>query len=166
MKRIQLPLEKAPTREELEKRVKAGEAPKASSQARRLARRAKRFLERLDEGEELPSAVDYPIAIWAFHSDLAMVFLGGEVVVDYALRLKRECDESRLWITAYTNRVEGYIVSKRLLAEGGYETESYPTPLAESCEDQIVQTVRTLLPETFRKPRRPVSSSSAQYRSK
>lgn len=30
-----------------------------------------------------------------------MVFLPGEVVVDYALRLKRELDRNRLWVNAY-----------------------------------------------------------------
>ncbi len=50
-----------------------------------------------------------------------MVFLSDEVVVDYALRMKREMDGSRLWINAYTNDVSSYIASKRVLKEGGYE---------------------------------------------
>jgi hypothetical protein len=152
MTRIELALGKPPTREELEQRVKAAEAPKASSQARRLGRRAKRFLERLEAGEEIPKAVDYPLATWVFDDDLAMVFLAGEVVVDYAVRLKRELDATRLWINAYSNEVAGYIVSKRLLAEGGYETESYPTPLEPETEDQLVSAVRGLLPEGFHEP--------------
>ena len=52
-----------------------------------------------------------------------MVFLGGEVVADYALRLKRELGASRLWVNAYANHVPCYIPSTRVLAEGGYEAE-------------------------------------------
>jgi hypothetical protein len=152
MTRIRLPLQEPPAREELERRVKAAEAPKASSQDRRLGRRAKRFLERLDGDEEIPKAIDYPLAAWAFDDDLAMVFLAGEVVVDYSLRLKRELDGSRLWINAYSHEVPGYIVTKRLLAEGGYETESYPSPLAPETEDILVSAVRKLVPKTFHSP--------------
>ena len=47
--------------------------------------------------------------------------LPGEVVVDYAVRLKREFDASRLWITAYANDTPCYIPSERVLKEGGYE---------------------------------------------
>jgi hypothetical protein len=91
-----------------------------------------------------------------------MVFLAGEVVVDYALRLKREFAGSRLWINAYTNEVPGYIVSKRILAEGGYEAESFPTPFAPECEDQLVDTVGSLLPESFRSPEETTGSASTE----
>ena len=45
----------------------------------------------------------------------------GEVVVDYVLRLKKEFDAGRLWVTAYANDVPCYIPSERILREGGYE---------------------------------------------
>ena len=50
-----------------------------------------------------------------------MVFLPGEVVVDYVLRLKKEFDPARLWVTAYANDEPCYIPSERILKEGGYE---------------------------------------------
>src|SRR5262249_18722848 len=50
-----------------------------------------------------------------------MVFLPGEGVADYSLRLKRELDGLRLWINAYANDVPCYIPSERVLKEGGYE---------------------------------------------
>ena len=50
-----------------------------------------------------------------------MVFLPGEVVVDYVLRLKKEFDPGRLWVTAYANDLPCYIPSERILREGGYE---------------------------------------------
>jgi hypothetical protein len=76
----------------------------------------------LDRGEPLSQTVPYPVQTWCFGDALAMVFLGGEVVVDYALRLNRECDARRLWVVAYSNDVPCYIASKRVIgppADGG-----------------------------------------------
>ncbi len=47
---------------------------------------ARTLIERLDRGETLPTAVPYRIQSWCFGDDMAMVFLAGEVVVDYALQ--------------------------------------------------------------------------------
>ena len=122
---------------------------------------ARTLLERLDRGETLPSTVPYPVQTWCFGDDLAMVFLGGEVVVDYALRLKWETDAKRLWVTAYSNDVPCYIASKRVLDEGGYEADmsmvfyGRPGRLAPEAEDLIVRTVHELLPPAFAGPRKP-----------
>ena len=113
-------------------------------------------LNRLDRGEVLPTILPYPIQIWNFADELAVVFLPGEVVVDYSVRLKRECDASRLWVNAYCNDVPCYIPSRRILKEGGYEGEramiyyDRPTRFAPAVEDMIIHTVHELLPETFR----------------
>ena len=98
------------------------------------------------------------LTTWTFGDDLAMVFLSDEVVVDYALRLKRELDGSRLWINAYSNDVSVYIASNRLLNEGGYEvnnslsalvTYGHPERVQPPLEDRIVEQVKSLLPATF-----------------
>ena len=75
--------------------------------------------ERIDRGERLPGTIPYPVQTWCFGDRLAMVFLGGEVVVDYALRLKWETDAGRVWITAYSNDVPCYIASKARARGGG-----------------------------------------------
>jgi hypothetical protein len=125
------------------------------------SRRARRILEEMERGEKLPASRNYPLAVWTFGEDLAMVFLSNEVVVDYALRLKRELDGARLWINAYSNDVSAYIVSKRLLNEGGYEVDNSlsaavtygrPERLQPPMEDRIVNQVRALLPEAFYSP--------------
>ena len=112
-----------------------------------------------DKPKREPSGpLSYAIATWVFGDDLAMVFLEGEVVVDYALRMRRELDTKRLWITAYTNDVSDYIVSKRIITEGGYEaknslsanaTGGEPEKLDPPLEDRILGQVRALLPEGF-----------------
>ena len=120
---------------------------------------ARSMLDRIDRGDRLPQTVSYPVQTWTFGRDLAMVFLGGEVVADYSLRLKRELDGSRLWVNAYSNDVAFYVPSRRMIPEGGYEVDrsmiyyGQPGPLTEDTEDQIVRAVRDLLPADFRRSR-------------
>jgi len=132
---------------------------------------AERLLKRLERGEKPPTTKSYHVATWVFGDDLAMVFLSDEVVVDYALRMKRELDGRRLWITAYTNDVSTYVVSKRLIEEGGYEVRnslsskiSYgkPDQVQPAMEDRIINQVRSLLPDAFRSPSQPAASSDSQ----
>jgi hypothetical protein len=139
-------------------------APPPLDELRRVAEKsypAQRLLKQLERGEKPPVAKSYHVATWAFGSDLAMVFLSDEVVVDYALRMKREFDGRRLWISAYSHDVSTYIVSKRLIQEGGYEVRNslsaavsygHPEQVQPAVEDRIIEHVRTLLPESFRGP--------------
>jgi len=103
----------------------------------------------------------YSVATWTFGDGMAMVFLENEVVVDIGLRLKREFDESRLWVNAYANDVSGYVVSQRLIGEGGYEpqnslsaqvSDGHPERVQPPVDDRIAGAVRELLPVTFRAP--------------
>jgi hypothetical protein len=96
----------------------------------------------------LPAEQPDPIQVWTFGHDLTLVALGGEVVVDYALRLARELPGRRLWIAGYSNDVFGYVPSVRVLREGGYEGGDAmiyygrPGPFTEQVEDLIVAEVR------------------------
>lgn len=120
----------------------------------------------LDRGESLPEAIDYSVQTLTFGDSLAMVFLPGEVVVDYALRLRRELDPARLWITAYANDTPCYIPSERVLKEGGYEGGAamtyynLPAPLAPGLEDKIIDAVTTQLLPRFASPH-PLSDQTA-----
>jgi hypothetical protein len=155
---IELPFDTPPTQEEFAKRLAAGQAPNASSTAKRYGYHAQWMLEHIRRDGRLPATLRYPVTTWAFGNDLAMVFLPGEVVLDYVLRLKREMDGDRLWVTAYANDVPCYIPSRRILDEGGYETDSSmisyarPARFAPAVEDQIVATVKALLPDVFKGP--------------
>lgn len=151
-RRIDLPLDHEVTREELQQRL----VPKARQQ---LTYSVSKYLETLDGGGTLPRAVPYPLQVWSFGDRLAMVFLGGEVVSEYALRLRRELDGSRLWVNAYANGVPSYIASERMFAEGGYEVDGsmeyygWPTRLAKTTEDTIIRTVHDMMPPAFRSAR-------------
>src|SRR5205085_2375179 len=116
---------------------------------------AKKYLARLERGEKIPNTLSYYAQTWNFGEELAMVFLAGEVVVDYALRLKQEFDPARLWVTGYADYVPCYIPSRRILKEGGYEAEDSlwyydrPARISTNAEELIIQTVHELLPKSF-----------------
>ncbi len=146
--RISLPFDHVPTRDELQALIKGKDGAAAYN--------ARTMLDRLDRGETLPDALPYPIQTWAFGDRLCLVFLGGEVVVDYALRLKTELDPSRLMVISYANDVPCYIASERILNEGGYEATGAmfyygrPSRLKPGVEDLIISAVRSMTPATFR----------------
>lgn len=87
----------------------------------------------------------YPVQVVRFGNDLMLIALGNEVVVDYALRLKRELateDGPAVWVAGYSNVYSGYIPSRRVLLEGGYEARS--RPWKPSLEERIVGKVHEL----------------------
>ena len=112
-----------------------------------LSQRAKMFLTLIDAGQPVPSTCPYPVQAWRIGEDLTWVLLGGEVVVDYALRLKRNFGPSTTWVSSYCNDVMAYVPSERVLAEGGYEGDSsmipygLPSKWAPGIEDQIIEAV-------------------------
>jgi hypothetical protein len=88
---------------------------------RSTAARAKLLTEQLAQDGSLRPSYPYPVNAWRLGKKLTWIGLGGEVVVDYALRLKKELGPGPVWVTAYCNDVMAYIPSKRVLDEGGYE---------------------------------------------
>ena len=146
-KTVRLPLANIPPRAEFERRAAATDY---------YGQHATLMLERLDQEGELAKTVPYPMTVWRFGKQLGLVFLAGEVVVDYAVRLKTELDGDRIWINAWANDVPSYIPSRRVLREGGYEADfsqiyyGLPATYAPEIEDQIVAAVRQLLGPNFR----------------
>jgi hypothetical protein len=137
---IDLPFETLPTREQIER--------DRESQDKYVASRAKMLLEKIDAGQPLSKTYPYPIQAWRFGDELQVVWLGGEVVVDYALRLKDELAPRQGWIVGYANDVMGYIPSRRVLQEGGYEGRDamvyygQPTAWSDEVEKLIVDEVK------------------------
>jgi hypothetical protein len=92
----------------------------------------------------------YPIGLWTLGNHIDFIHLGGEVVVDYALRLKTERHRSNTWVAGYANDVMAYIPSLRVLKEGGYEgggSNVYyglPALWHESIEETIITATHTL----------------------
>ena len=97
----------------------------------------------------LPAAQPDPVQVWQFADGLTLVALGGEVVVDYALRLAKEYPQRRMWVAGYSNDVFGYVPSARVRREGGYEGGDAmiyygrPAPFTERVEEIIVAEVQS-----------------------
>lgn len=138
-----LPFAPAPARTELEARL---------SDADVYQRRHARFLlDALARAGRLPAMQPAPVQVWRFGETFTLVALGGEVVADYALRLKRDYPARRIWVAGYSNDVFGYLPSLRVLKEGGYEGGGAmiyygrPGPFAPSVEERIHSEVRSLM---------------------
>jgi hypothetical protein len=146
---LKLPFDRIPTKEEFE--------TLAAGKSAAIAYHARRNLARLERGEKIPTELDYSVQTWGFGSRLCMVFLPGEVVVDYSLRLKREFNGNLLWVNAYSNDVPCYIPSRRVLEEGGYEGGGAmvyydrPTKFAPQVEELIIDAIRDITPAEYRK---------------
>jgi putative membrane-bound dehydrogenase-like protein len=141
---LRLPFDAARTRQEWDERAKKPGA---------VGYHAGVNLARLERGETLPDGIDYSVQTWRFGKELALVFLPGEVVVDYSLRLKQELDPARVAIIAYSNDAPCYIPSERILREGGYEGGDamiyydLPQRFAPGLEQKIVDSVEKQLPD-------------------
>ncbi|MCS7044992.1 MAG: neutral/alkaline non-lysosomal ceramidase N-terminal domain-containing protein [Gemmataceae bacterium] len=149
---LALPYHEVPTRERLV------EATKSSNKYE--VNRARELLRQLETKGSLRGDYPYPIQVWRFGSDeraLIWVMLGGEVVVDYALRLKQELTPGRTWVMGYANDVMAYIPSLRVLKEGGYEGASsmiyygLPSIWGTRIEELIVDHVHQAVQATKRR---------------
>jgi putative membrane-bound dehydrogenase-like protein len=144
---VPVPLAPLPTLEQLEEVAAQGGSPGYNATWQ---------LNRLKRGEALVAELNYPLQTITFGDSLHLVFLAGEVCVDYALRLKRELRRDRVWIHGYSNDFCAYIPSERLLAEGGYGGGgeipyfALPGPLAAGLEDRLISAVIGQTPESFR----------------
>jgi hypothetical protein len=136
---IDLPLGSIPSRDDLIRDTQ--------SKDKYIAARATTLLEDVDAGHPLPATYPYPISVWKLGPDVQWVFLGGEVVVDYAVRLKAELTGPKTWVAGYSHDVMAYIPSRRVLTEGGYEGGGamvyygLPAPWSPEVEERIVAEV-------------------------
>lgn len=113
-------------------------------------RRARLMIEAYDRGEPVRQ-LRYPVQALRFGRDLTFLALGGEVVIDYALRARREFPEGELVVAGYCHDVACYIPSLRVLREGGYEAVDsmiyygQPGPFAENVEELVFAGVRRVM---------------------
>jgi hypothetical protein len=149
LRTVDLPFHQIPTREEFETRLK----DKSDANVYRR-RHAEQMLSQLDRGGKLPDRYPYPVQVWRFGKDMALISLAGEVVVDYSLRLKAQHGWNNTWVSGYCNDVFAYIPSRRVLLEGGYEgadamiVYGQPAPFGSAVEELIVEQVTDLMNET------------------
>ncbi|NLC57843.1 MAG: hypothetical protein GX774_13485 [Armatimonadetes bacterium] len=107
---VPLEFERPATREEVERDAGADGV---------LGRWGQRMRRLLDAGETLPRGVQYGVQAWRLGEQL-WIALGAEAVVDYSLRFKREFGP-QTWVCGYAHDMVGYVPSRRVWDEGGYE---------------------------------------------
>lgn len=135
-----------PSREQLEQ--------ESQSKNKWEKRHAEGLLKELDEEGKIRTTYPAAVQVVRFGGDLILVALSGEVVIDYALRLKSELAGPAVWVAGYSNDVFGYVPSLRVLEEGGYEGggamrySSLPGPFAPSVEELVVEKVHELAKKT------------------
>ncbi len=143
---VDLSFQKPPSREEFASRLNDREPSRV--------RHAQAMLRIYDHDGHLPDHYPYPVQVWQFGTGLKWIILGGEVVVDYSLRFKKEYGWDDTWVAGYSNDVFAYIPSLRVLREGGYEGGGamigygQPGPFTESVEETIAASVAGLMKQT------------------
>ena len=140
---VDLAYDKVVTRQEL---IASCESLKAIHE-----RWAKRMLAKLDSGESFPSSYPYPVQAWRLGDELLLIGMGGEAVVDFSLRFKKEFGPAT-WVCGDANDLVAYIPSRRVWEEGGYEggphLDEYGRPAlrwAGDVEDRVATAVHRLV---------------------
>jgi neutral ceramidase len=108
MEMVTLNLGPAPTQGDLEKLT--------HDSTPYVRRWATNLLADLKSSRPLERTYPYPLQVWQFGGKQLLITLGGEPVVDYPLKFKREFG-AQTWVVGYANDVMCYIPSLRVLNE-------------------------------------------------
>jgi neutral ceramidase len=136
---VDLPLEPAPTLEEIE--AMAREQPRWRQQS------AVQLRALHASGALKTNRYRAPLALWQFGSDLTFVGLPGEPVADYVRATEKTIGPENLWVAGYCNDHFGYLSNARILAEGGYEAQrglGNGRRFAPEVEGVVMQELRAL----------------------
>ncbi|WP_166822351.1 neutral/alkaline non-lysosomal ceramidase N-terminal domain-containing protein [Thalassoroseus pseudoceratinae] len=137
----------------------------AQSSNKYQRRHGERLLAELKENGRIQTEYAFPVQAVQLGDDITLVALPGEAVVDYSLLFKSELkDDStngpKIWVAGYSNHVFGYLPSRRVLEEGGYEGRramiysAYPGPFAASVEDRVTAKVKELVRQVRSAPKK------------
>jgi hypothetical protein len=123
-------------------------------------RKAAFLLQAISNGQPFDNSYPCPVQVLGFGEDLLLFGLGGEPVVDYALQLRSEFAGPAVWVAGYCNDGFGYLPTRRVLREGGYEGtrsllwSALPTPFMETTEERVIESCRRLVRAAAPKPTR------------
>jgi len=112
---IELPLNPPPSKDELLEITQDTSAYQTYQ-----IRWAENMIDKIEKDESFISSYPYPLQVWHM-GDQIVVNMGGEVVVEYANKLKQIFGQD-IFVIAYSNDDMAYIPSVTILEEGGYES--------------------------------------------
>ena len=105
-------------------------------------------LKNLRENGSLMTSYPYPVQVWKL-GDQAIMALGGELVVEYSIELKKIFGPG-IFVLGYVNDDMAYIPSEAILKDGGYEGElsqmvyGLPAKWAPGIETRIMDEMKKL----------------------
>lgn len=140
---VPLPYEPIPSRQQLEKNL-SGPEPQ-------LALKSRYLLRAMEEGRSFGDAYPCPIQVVRLGDELLMIGIGGEPVIDFAHMMRREFAGPVVWVAGYCNDMFGYIPTRAILAEGGYEGgrslwwSALPMPFTGEAEGCVMNGARRLV---------------------
>lgn len=143
---VELAYAEPPSKEEIESRLTSGN--------KYIVNHAKRLLSALEQDGTLRTSYSTLVQTFQFGDDLTLIGLPGETVIDFSLRLKAELSGQKVWVAGYCNDVFGYVPSRRVLEEGGYEGGGaliyftsilHPGPFAQDVEERLIDAVHQSL---------------------
>ena len=138
---LPLPFQEPPTIEELK-------SYRADPRRNRWVTWADYLIEKLENGEQLPSTVDMEVQVLRL-GGVCIVAMGGEVFVEIGLAIERALQEShraQMALTlGYSNSEVGYVCTASSYPEGGSEPADfyrwfwYPAPFEPETEQFVVR---------------------------
>jgi len=134
---INLPLNPPPSLNELHEYAEAPEDY--------VRRWAEKMIDRMEQEESFINSYPYPLQVWHM-GDQMLVNMGGEVVVEYAIKLKQIFGQD-IFVFAYSNDEVAYIPSVTIIEEGGYEglisqmVYGLPSTWKADIESMIIQEI-------------------------
>jgi hypothetical protein len=140
---VQLPYEPLPPREQLERNLSADEP--------QLALKSRYLLRAMDEGRDFGPAYPCPLQVVRLGDELLMIAIGGEPVIDYAHMMRREFAGPLVWVAGYCNDMFGYVPTRAVLQEGGYEGgrsvlwSALPASFTGETEERVMDAARRLV---------------------
>ncbi len=159
---VSLPL-KAVTRDTIDTMLSSSDPPQQV--------KARFLRDALDRGEQLLTSYSAPIQILRLGNELLLIALSGEPVVDWSHKLKQGTGSGErgvrnsgsvlhhspasplVWVAGYCNDMFGYLPTRRVQAEGGYEGGRanlwswIPAPFADDVEERVTDVVTRLVAE-------------------
>jgi hypothetical protein len=142
-----LPFEPLPTPWQLEANLASDDEP--------LKTKSQYLMATMEEETTFPPTYPCPVHAVRFGKQLMLIAIGGEPVIDYAHMIKQQFagDANIVWVAGYCNDMFGYVPTRAVLSEGGYEGgrsvlwSALPMPFAAETEDRVMETVRKLVNE-------------------
>jgi hypothetical protein len=154
------------TRQQLEAMASCDDPPQRA--------KSRFLLDKLARGEKLITSYYAPVQVIRFGNELMMIALSGEPVVDWAHKFKKGArsvepgaksyhsdsvlrtgstmgGSTLVWVAGYCNDMFGYLPTRRVQMEGGYEGGRanlwswIPAPFTDDVEDRITRAVYRLL---------------------